>query len=91
VEPIWTDLSELEAFTARLMREINTYQRRVAGSDPEGLAHVLRVQEAAAGILHYAVPAMREHNPECSWARIGRVFGVTRQAAQQRWGRPIDR
>lgn len=58
-----------------------------------GLAFALaRVEEraeglrAAEGALAEAVAEARDDG--ATWAEVGRVLGVSRQAAQQRFGRP---
>lgn len=50
------------------------------------LALVDEVRDLADKIGDGAVRVLREAG--WSWAQIGRVTGVTRQAAQQRWGVP---
>ena len=48
-------------------------------------AQSLRAQ--ATHIEHNIAAAMRKDGK--SWAEIGKAFGVTRQAAQQRFGVPV--
>jgi hypothetical protein len=56
-----------------------------AAFDVEGLAECARLVEVAQGALNGAVLAARESHGY-SWADVGRVLGVSRQAAQQRFG-----
>lgn len=53
-----------------------------------GVAAVVRVQARAAELLSAAVDHARDAG--CTWQQIGDVLGVSRQAAFQRFGRPID-
>lgn len=58
-------------------------------SDPLSLVRAARgVQDQADDLLTTAVHQARESG--CTWQEIGDVLGVTRQAAFQRYGKPID-
>ncbi len=70
-----------------LRRMLRSYERRLAGGDVEYLPTAAALHEEMEAVLRRSIQAMRQHDPECSWARIGKAFGITRQAAQQRWGR----
>ncbi len=54
----------------------------------EAIASALEVARAAETGLRDAVDAAREAG--CTWSEIGNVLGTTRQAAFQRFGRPVD-
>ncbi len=73
---------EYAAFTRRILR---AYARRVATGDIEALTHMTGLAEDVEATIRTAVIALRDFG--YSWADIGNRLGVTRQAAQQRWGR----
>jgi hypothetical protein len=61
----------------------------VDGTEPLGaLAEALAAVREAESRLHDAVDTARDAGH--SWSEIGEVLGTTRQAAFQRFGRPID-
>jgi hypothetical protein len=64
-------------------------RRNRTDSDPLSLVRAARgVQDQADDLLTTAVHQARESG--CTWQEIGDVLGVTRQAAFQRYGKPID-
>jgi hypothetical protein len=74
---------EYAAFTRRILR---AYARRVATGDIESLTHMTGLADDIELAIRNAVIGLREFG--YSWAEIGTRLGVTRQAAQQRWGGP---
>jgi hypothetical protein len=72
---------EYAAFARRILR---AYARRVATGDIESLALMAELADIIDASIRDAVTGLREHG--YSWADIGSRLGVTRQAAQQRWG-----
>ena len=74
---------EYAAFARRVLR---AYARRVADGDVEALTLMLGLSAEIDTAISQAVTGLRESG--YSWAEIGSRLGVTRQAAQQRWGRP---
>jgi hypothetical protein len=74
--------SEYAAFAQRILR---AYSRRVASGDVESLAHMISLSHDIDNAIQQAVNGIRAAG--YSWAEIGARLGVTRQAAQQRWGR----
>ena len=78
-----TENSEYAAFARRVLR---AYSRRVAVGDVESLAHMISLADVINNAIAQAVHGLRDAG--YSWAEIGSRLGVTRQAAQQRWGRP---
>lgn len=52
------------------------------------IGHSLRIQVAAEDILRAVVQQSRERG--ATWQAIGDALGVSRQAAFQRYGKPID-
>jgi hypothetical protein len=69
------------AFTRRILR---AYARRVADGDVEALALMLGLSADIDTAIGQAVTGLRACG--YSWAEIGSRLGITRQAAQQRWG-----
>jgi hypothetical protein len=71
---------EYAAFVGRILRAC---ARRVGDGDVEARALMLGLAEIDVAIAE-AVKGLRGHG--YSWAAIGTRLGITRQAAQQRWG-----
>jgi hypothetical protein len=57
---------------------------RVGDGDIEALALLVDLSEKIDAAMAEAVKGLRAHG--YSWAEIGYRLGITRQAAQQRWG-----
>jgi hypothetical protein len=74
---------EYAAFARRVLR---AYARRVATGDVEALTLMLGLSAEIDTAISQAVTGLREFG--YSWAEIGSRLGITRQAAQQRWGHP---
>jgi hypothetical protein len=72
------------AFTRRILR---AYARRIAIGDIEALAHLTTLAGEVDTAIADAVTGLRGFG--YSWAEIGLRLGITRQAAQQRWGNRI--
>ncbi len=72
---------EYSAFVRRILR---AYSRRVGDGDVEALALMLGLAEEIDTAITEAVNGLRDCG--YSWAEIGSRLGITRQAAQQRWG-----
>jgi hypothetical protein len=73
---------EYDAFARRVLR---AYARRVADGDVEALTLMLGLSAEIDSAISQAVTGLRQYG--YSWAEIGSRLGITRQAAQQRWGR----
>jgi hypothetical protein len=69
------------AFTRRILR---AYARRVADGDVEALIAMTGLAQEIDAAIGQAVMGLRAFG--YSWAEIGSRLGITRQAAQQRWG-----
>jgi len=54
----------------------------------DAIGYSLRIQSAADDVVRAVVQQAREHG--VTWQTIGDALGVTRQAAFQRYGKPID-
>jgi hypothetical protein len=71
------------AFARRILR---AYARRVAAGDIEAIAYMAALADETDRAIRCAITGLRGYG--YSWAEIGARLGVTRQAAQQRWGTP---
>lgn len=69
------------AFTGRV---IAAQGRRIARGDVDGLVDLIALHDDLVRALHIAVTGLRACG--YSWADIAARLGITRQAAQQRWG-----
>jgi hypothetical protein len=75
-------------YAAMLSRMIRSYRKRIAAGDVEDLADIARLIDELTDAMSAAIDEGRDHDPEgWSWTHVGRVLGITRQAAQQRFGR----
>jgi hypothetical protein len=72
---------EFAAFTRRIIR---AHARRVASGDVEALVDLVALSEAIDQAIIDAVTGLREFG--YSWSDIARPLGMSKQAAQQRWG-----
>lgn len=77
---------ETSEYAAMMRRMIAAHGRRVADADPEDLAELVALRDVLDEAIGQAVVGMRERNG-FSWGQIGRALGVTRQSAQERYGR----
>ena len=74
---------EYGEFARRILR---AYSRRVADGDVEALSLMTGLADELDAAIAEAVRGLRARG--YSWAEIGARLGITRQAAQQRWGTP---
>ena len=72
---------EYAAFARRVLR---AYSRRIAHGDIDALADMADLAAEIDTAMGQAVTGLRARG--YSWAEIGTRLGITRQAAQQRWG-----
>jgi hypothetical protein len=75
------DNDEYASFARRVLR---AYARRVAIGDIDPLTTMTDLSAEIDTAIRQAVTGLRGFG--YSWADIGARLGVTRQAAQQRWG-----
>ncbi len=75
------DNDEYASFARRVLR---AYARRVATGDIDALTAMTDLSEEIDTAIGQAVTGLRGFG--YSWAEIGTRLGITRQAAQQRWG-----
>jgi hypothetical protein len=76
---------ENDAYAAFARRVLRAYARRVATGDVEALTLMFGLAAEIDDAIGQAVQGLRGFG--YSWAEIGSRLGITRQAAQQRWGR----
>jgi ribosomal protein S20 len=79
---------ENDEYAAFLRRVIRAYSRRVAVGDIEAITGMARLADDIDEAIRDAITGLRAFG--YSWADIGTRLGVTRQAAQQRWGAKSD-
>lgn len=79
-----TENSEYAAFARRILR---AYSRRIATGDVESLSYLISLSDDIDDAIQRAVDGLRDAG--YSWAEISTRLGITRQAAQQRWGRSL--
>ncbi|MGC5333040.1 hypothetical protein [Micromonospora sp. DT62] len=72
---------EFASFTRRIIR---AHGRRVATGDVEALRDLVALSTDLDQAITDAVIGLRAFG--YSWAEIGSRLGISRQAAQQRWG-----
>jgi len=77
-------LVENDEYAAFARRVLRAYARRVATGDVEALTLMLGLSAEIDTAIAQAVTGLRGSG--YSWAEIGSRLGITRQAAQQRWG-----
>jgi hypothetical protein len=77
-----TENSEYAAFARRVLR---AYSRRIAVGDVDALSQMIGLASDIDDAIQQAVDGLRVAG--YSWAEVGTRLGITRQAAQQRWGR----
>lgn len=76
---------ETPDYAKALGRWIDSYGVRIADGNPEDLAMAGELQHRWDVMMGEAVRGWRGNG--YSWAAVGRAFGITRQAAQQRYGK----
>jgi hypothetical protein len=77
-------LVENDDYAAFARRVLRAYARRVADGDVEALIAMTGLAAEIDTAIGQAVTGLRAFG--YSWAEIGSRLGITRQAAQQRWG-----
>ena len=75
---------ENDEFAAFARRVLRAYARRIAVGDVDALAAMTALSAEVDTAIGQAVTGLRGFG--YSWAEIGARLGITRQAAQQRWG-----
>ena len=78
-------VTENDEYAAFLTRALRAYSRRIASGDIDALTAMATLAtdlDHAIDRGHHRTAARHGY----SWADIGTRLGITRQAAQQRWG-----
>jgi hypothetical protein len=75
---------ENDEFAAFVRRVVRAHGRRVGTGDVEALADLVALSDHVDHAIGQAVRGLRGFG--YSWTEIATRLGVTRQAAQQRWG-----
>jgi hypothetical protein len=78
---------ENDDYGAFVRRIVAAHGRRIATGDIECLRDLIALAEELDRATDTAVAGLRQHG--YSWADIANRVGITRQAAQQRWGRDV--
>ncbi|HEU5129309.1 MAG TPA: hypothetical protein VFU12_15100 [Glycomyces sp.] len=78
---------ENDKFNAFARRIIRAYGKRVAGGDVDALPELIELSASLDEAITDAVKGLRAFG--YSWTEIADRVGMSRQAAQQRWGRSI--
>ncbi|MFE9916614.1 hypothetical protein ACFYPG_15805 [Micromonospora sp. NPDC005553] len=78
------DVVENDEFAGFARRIIRAHGRRVATGDVEALRDLIALSSVIDDAIGEAVIGLRAFG--YSWAEIGSRLGISRQAAQQRWG-----
>lgn len=73
---------EYASFCRRIIR---AYARRVAEADEVDLEDMLKVRDEMDAAIRAAVEGMRARGE--SWSYIGKGLGISKQGAEQRYGR----
>jgi hypothetical protein len=76
---------ENDDYGAFVRRIVAAHGRRIAAGDVECLRDLVALAEEVDRATDAAVTGLRQHG-YYSWADIANRLGITRQAAQQRWG-----
>ena len=75
---------ENDEYASFARRVIDAYSRRVAAGDIDAITGMTALADELDAAIRHAITGLR--NRGYSWAEIGTRLGITRQAAQQRWG-----
>ena len=78
------NVAENDDYAAFTHRIITAHGRRIAQGDIDGLTALAEITTSLDAALSAAVRGLRATG--YSWADIATRLGITRQAAQQRWG-----
>jgi hypothetical protein len=84
LRPRRRDVVENDEYAAFARRIIRAYARRVGTGDVEALTDMVALADQLDDAISAAVTGLRARG--YSWAEIASRLGITRQAAQQRWG-----
>lgn len=77
-----TENTDYAAFVTRVLR---AHGKRVADGDVPALSELVSLSVELDAAITTGITGLRRHGH--SWADIATGLGVTRQAAQQKWGK----
>ena len=80
--------AQFDAFVRRILR---AYARRVANGDIEALRSLAVLSSEVDAVTRLAVAGLKKSPYSYSWSEIADRLGVTKQAAQMRYGDKTDR
>jgi ribosomal protein S20 len=80
--------AQFDAFVRRILR---AYARRVANGDVEALRSLAALSSEVDAVTRLAVAGLKKGPYSYSWSEIADRLGVSRQAAQMRYGDRTDR
>jgi hypothetical protein len=75
---------ENDQYACFIRRVLRAYSRPIARGDIEAITEMAGIAGEMDDAIHAAITGLRARG--YSWADIARRLGITRQAAQQRWG-----
>ncbi len=78
-------VTENDEYAAFLTRALRAYSRRIVTGDIDALTGMATLATDLDHAMTEAITELRARHGY-SWADIGHRLGITRQAAQQRWG-----
>ena len=81
-----TRVVENDDYASFARRVIAAYSRRIAAGDIDAITGMAALADELDAAIRHAITGLRKRG--YSWADIGARLGITRQAAQQRWGHP---
>jgi hypothetical protein len=73
-----------------LHRVLRAYSGRVLEGDVDDLTQLITLRTEVDRLIAHTVMALRRQPYGLTWTQIAAATGTTRQAAQQRYGRPPD-
>src|SRR3954471_15721246 len=82
------ETAQFDAFVRRILR---AYARRVAAGDVEALRSLTALSGEVDAVTRLAVAGLRGKPYSYSWSEIADRLGVSKQAAQMRYGDRTDR
>jgi hypothetical protein len=78
---------ETSDFYGMFQRLFRAYARRVGNGDLDALGDLAALRDELDGHLTDAICLLRHEPWSYSWEEIGAALGISRQAAQQRYGK----
>jgi hypothetical protein len=73
-----------------LQRVLRAYSERVLEGDVDDLTELITLRSEVDRLIADTVTRLRRQPYPLTWTQIAAATGTTRQAAQQRYGRPLE-